>query len=98
GMGVAVQAYQKRCPQVVDFLLDLARRSRHRLMIRLVKGAYWDTEIKRAQVGGLPDYPVFTRKAHTDLAYLVCAQTLLSEPKLCYPQFGTHNVHTVAAI
>ena len=98
GMGVAVQAYQKRCPQVVDFLLDLARRSGHRLMIRLVKGAYWDTEIKRAQVGGLPDYPVFTRKAHTDLAYLVCAQTLLSAPKLCYPQFGTHNVHTVAAI
>jgi len=98
GIGLAVQAYQKRCPQVIDFLLDLARRSGHRLMIRLVKGAYWDTEIKRAQVDGLADYPVYTRKAHTDLAYLVCAQKLLSAPDACYPQFGTHNAHTVAAV
>ena len=70
GIGFVIQAYQKRCPAVIDYLIDLARRSGHRLMIRLVKGAYWDSEIKRAQVDGMPDYPVYTRKPYTDLSYL----------------------------
>ena len=73
GLGFVVQAYQKRCPYVIDFLIDLARRSRHRLMVRLVKGAYWDSEIKRAQVDGLEGYPVYTRKHHTDVSYIACA-------------------------
>ncbi len=98
GIGFVVQAYQKRCPFVIDHLLDLARRSGHRLMIRLVKGAYWDSEIKRAQVDGLDDYPVFTRKVHTDLCYLACARKLLAAPDAAYPQFATHNAHTVAAV
>lgn len=98
GIGFVIQAYQKRCPYVIDFLLDLARRSHHRLMIRLVKGAYWDSEIKRAQVDGLEDYPVYTRKAYTDLAYLVCARKLLAAPDAFYPQFATHNAHTLAAV
>jgi RHH-type proline utilization regulon transcriptional repressor/proline dehydrogenase/delta 1-pyrroline-5-carboxylate dehydrogenase len=98
GIGFVVQAYQKRCPFVVDHLLDLARRSGHRLMIRLVKGAYWDSEIKRAQVDGLDDYPVYTRKLHTDLCYLACARKLLAAPDAAYPQFATHNAHTVAAV
>ena len=74
GIGFVVQAYQKRCPFVIDYLIDLARRSRHRIMVRLVKGAYWDTEIKRAQVDGLDGYPVYTRKVYTDVSYLACAQ------------------------
>nr|WP_232540226.1 trifunctional transcriptional regulator/proline dehydrogenase/L-glutamate gamma-semialdehyde dehydrogenase [Azohydromonas aeria] len=98
GLGLAVQAYQKRSPHVIDFCIDLARRSRRRLMLRLVKGAYWDTEIKRAQADGLEDYAVFTRKAHTDLAYLACARRLLAAPDAVHPQFATHNAHTVAAI
>jgi RHH-type proline utilization regulon transcriptional repressor/proline dehydrogenase/delta 1-pyrroline-5-carboxylate dehydrogenase len=98
GIGFVVQAYQKRCPRVVDFVVDLARRSGHRLMIRLVKGAYWDSEIKRAQVDGQIGYPVYTRKPHTDLAYLACARALLAAPDAVYPQFATHNAHTVAAI
>lgn len=98
GLGFVVQAYQKRCPFVIDHLIDLARRSRRRLMLRLVKGAYWDSEIKRAQVDGLTDYPVYTRKAHTDLAYLVCAKRLLDAPDAIYPQFATHNAHTLAAV
>jgi RHH-type transcriptional regulator, proline utilization regulon repressor / proline dehydrogenase / delta 1-pyrroline-5-carboxylate dehydrogenase len=98
GLGFVVQAYQKRSPFVVDFLVNLARRSQRRLMIRLVKGAYWDSEIKRAQVDGLKDYPVFTRKAHTDLAYLVCAKRLLAASEAVYPQFATHNAHTLASI
>jgi len=98
GIGFVIQAYQKRCPHVIDWLIDLARRSRHRLMIRLVKGAYWDSEIKRAQIDGLEDYPVYTRKAHTDLAYLACARKLLAAPEAVYPQFATHNAHTLAAI
>ena len=98
GLGVAVQAYQKRCPWVIDFLLDLAQRSGRKMMVRLVKGAYWDTEIKRAQVDGMAGYPVYTRKAHTDLSYLVCAQKLLRASDLLYPQFATHNAQTLAAI
>ena len=98
GIGFVVQAYQKRCPYVLDYLIDLARATKHRLMIRLVKGAYWDSEIKRAQMEGLSDYPVYTRKVHTDAAYLACARKLLSAPAEVYPQFATHNAHTLAAI
>ncbi|MWL88821.1 trifunctional transcriptional regulator/proline dehydrogenase/L-glutamate gamma-semialdehyde dehydrogenase [Cupriavidus sp. SW-Y-13] len=98
GIGFVVQGYQKRCPFVIDFLIDLARRSRHRLMIRLVKGAYWDSEIKRAQVDGLEGYPVYTRKVYTDVAYVACARKLLSVPDAIYPQFATHNAHTLSAI
>jgi RHH-type proline utilization regulon transcriptional repressor/proline dehydrogenase/delta 1-pyrroline-5-carboxylate dehydrogenase len=98
GIGFVIQAYQKRCPQVIDYVIDLARRSGHRLMIRLVKGAYWDSEIKRAQQGGLEGYPVYTRKAYTDVSYLACARKLLSAPEAVYPQFATHNAHSLAAI
>jgi RHH-type proline utilization regulon transcriptional repressor/proline dehydrogenase/delta 1-pyrroline-5-carboxylate dehydrogenase len=98
GIGFVVQAYQKRCPAVIDWLVDLARRSGHRLMVRLVKGAYWDSEIKRTQIDGLDDYPVYTRKAYTDAAYLACARKLLAAPDAIFPQFATHNAHTVAAI
>lgn len=98
GIGFVIQAYQKRCPFVIDALIDLAKRSQHRLMIRLVKGAYWDSEIKHAQVEGLDDYPVYTRKPHTDISYLACARRLLAVPELIYPQFATHNAHTLAAI
>ena len=98
GIGFDVQAYQKRAPFVVDYLVDLARRKGHRLMVRLVKGAYWDAEIKRAQVDGLDDFPVFTRKAHTDIAYLACARRLLAATDAVYPQFATHNAQTLASI
>ncbi|SEF20675.1 trifunctional transcriptional regulator/proline dehydrogenase/L-glutamate gamma-semialdehyde dehydrogenase [Variovorax sp. NFACC27] len=98
GIGFVVQAYQKRCPFVIDFVIELARRSGHRLMVRLVKGAYWDSEIKRAQVDGLDGYPVYTRKAYTDVSYLACARKLLDAPEAVYPQFATHNAHTLAAI
>ena len=98
GIGFVIQAYQKRCPAVVDWLVDLARRSGHRLMVRLVKGAYWDSEIKRAQVEGQAGYPVYTRKAYTDVAYLACARKLLGAPDAVYPQFATHNAHTMAAV
>ncbi|KAB0883168.1 trifunctional transcriptional regulator/proline dehydrogenase/L-glutamate gamma-semialdehyde dehydrogenase [Cronobacter muytjensii] len=98
GIGFVIQAYQKRCPFVIDYLIDLATRSRRRLMIRLVKGAYWDSEIKRAQMEGLEGYPVYTRKVYTDISYLACAKKLLSVPNLIYPQFATHNAHTLAAI
>jgi len=98
GIGFVVQAYQKRCPFVIDYLIDLARRSRHRLMIRLVKGAYWDSEIKRAQVDGLEGYPVYTRKIYTDVSYLACAKKLLASPDAVYPQFATHNAQTLATI
>ena len=98
GIGFVVQAYGKRCPMVIDFLVDLGRRSGHRLMVRLVKGAYWDSEIKRAQQEGHSDYPVYTRKHHTDVAYLACARKLLAAPDAVYPQFATHNAHTVAAL
>ncbi|KAA8998999.1 trifunctional transcriptional regulator/proline dehydrogenase/L-glutamate gamma-semialdehyde dehydrogenase [Affinibrenneria salicis] len=98
GIGFVIQAYQKRCPFVIDALIELAQRSRRRLMIRLVKGAYWDSEIKRAQQDGLEGYPVYTRKVYTDISYLACARKLLSAPNLIYPQFATHNAHTLAAI
>jgi len=98
GIGFVVQAYQKRCPFVIDYLIDLARRSRHRLMIRLVKGAYWDSEIKRAQIDGLEGYPVYTRKIYTDVSYLACAKKLLASPDAVYPQFATHNAQTLATI
>lgn len=98
GLGFVIQAYQKRCPYVIDYLIDLARRSRRRLMVRLVKGAYWDSEIKRAQIDGLRDYPVYTRKHHTDVAYIACARKLLAAPDAIYPQFATHNAQTVASI
>ncbi|HEX5698102.1 MAG TPA: bifunctional proline dehydrogenase/L-glutamate gamma-semialdehyde dehydrogenase PutA, partial [Rhodoferax sp.] len=98
GIGFVVQAYLKRCPYVIDHVIDLARRSGHRLMIRLVKGAYWDAEIKRAQLDGLDGYPVYTRKVYTDVAYLACARKLLAVPDAVYPQFATHNAQTVASI
>ena len=98
GLGMALQAYQRRAWSAIDWLADRARRTGHRLPIRLVKGAYWDTEIKTAQIEGLPGYPVFTRKSNTDLAYLACAKKLLSMPEQFYPQFATHNAHTIAAI
>ncbi|NMM20079.1 MAG: trifunctional transcriptional regulator/proline dehydrogenase/L-glutamate gamma-semialdehyde dehydrogenase [Rhodoferax sp.] len=98
GIGFVVQAYQKRCPYVIDHVIDLARRSGHRLMLRLVKGAYWDSEIKRAQVDGLDGYPVYTRKVHTDVSYLACARKLLAAPDAIYPQFATHNAQTVSSI
>ncbi len=98
GFGLAVQAYQKRAPQVIDWIVEAASSLKRRLMVRLVKGAYWDTEIKRAQERGLADYPVFTRKAMTDLCYLACTRKLLASRSWIYPQFGTHNALTVASI
>ena len=98
GFGLAIQAYQKRTEAVIDHVDDLARTLKRRLMVRLVKGAYWDSEIKRAQERGLDDYPVFTRKAMTDLNYLACAQKLLALRPRLFPQFATHNALTVATI
>ena len=98
GFGIVVQAYSKRASFVIDWLYDLAVRLDRRIMVRLVKGAYWDTEIKRSQVGGFDDYPVFTRKSHTDISYLCCAHKLLGMVDRIYPQFATHNAHTVAAV
>ncbi|WP_338768994.1 trifunctional transcriptional regulator/proline dehydrogenase/L-glutamate gamma-semialdehyde dehydrogenase [Massilia sp. METH4] len=98
GIGFVVQAYQKRCPFVIDYLVDLARRSGRKFMIRLVKGAYWDAEVKRAQVEGMPGYPVYTRKVYTDVSYLACAQRLLAATDVIYPQFATHNAQTLSTI
>ena len=98
GLGLAVQAYQKRSLYVVRKLSELSKQTGRRLMVRLVKGAYWDTEIKHAQVEGYPDFPVWTRKSTTDIAYLACARLLLEAGEGIYPQFATHNAHTVAAI
>ena len=98
GLGFVIQAYQKRCPAVIDWIVALARASGRRLMIRLVKGAYWDAEIKRAQEAGLSDFPVYTRKVHTDLAYVACAQKLLAARDAVFPQFATHNAQTLATI
>ncbi|WP_210493092.1 bifunctional proline dehydrogenase/L-glutamate gamma-semialdehyde dehydrogenase PutA [Microvirga antarctica] len=98
GFGLAIQGYQKRAPAVIDAIGALAERYDRRLMVRLVKGAYWDTEVKRAQERGLDDYPVFTRKAMTDLNYLMCAEKLLGMRPRIYPQFATHNALTVASI
>ncbi len=98
GLGLAVQAYQKRGPQTIEAVAGIARASGRRLMVRLVKGAYWDNEVKRAQVAGLRGYPVYTTKAATDLSYLVCARTLLGAAPALYGQFATHNAHTLAAV
>ena len=98
GLGLAVQAYQKRALALIDWLTDLAGRAQRRLMVRLVKGAYWDSEIKRAQERGLDGYPVFTRKLATDVSYLACVRRLFGAGTACYPQFATHNAHTLAAI
>jgi RHH-type proline utilization regulon transcriptional repressor/proline dehydrogenase/delta 1-pyrroline-5-carboxylate dehydrogenase len=98
GFGLAVQAYQKRAGAVIDWVAEMAQTLGRRLMVRLVKGAYWDTEIKRGQERGLPDYPVFTRKAMTDLSYLATARKLLAARSRLYPQFATHNALTVATV
>ncbi len=98
GFGVVVQAYGKRCGLTIDALYDMAQRHDRKIMVRLVKGAYWDAEIKRAQVQGLPDFPVFTAKAHTDISYIANARKLLTLTDRLYPQFATHNAHTVAAV
>jgi RHH-type proline utilization regulon transcriptional repressor/proline dehydrogenase/delta 1-pyrroline-5-carboxylate dehydrogenase len=96
GLGLAVQAYQKRARAVVGYVVALARGLGTRIPVRLVKGAYWDTEIKRAQVQGLVGYPVFTRKPYTDVCYLACARALLEAADAVYPMFATHNAHTIA--
>lgn len=98
GLGLAVQAYQKRATLVVDYIIDLARQNKRRISLRLVKGAYWDTEIKLAQERGLSGYPVFTRKAATDVAYIACVKKILAATDVIYPQFATHNAYTVALI
>jgi RHH-type proline utilization regulon transcriptional repressor/proline dehydrogenase/delta 1-pyrroline-5-carboxylate dehydrogenase len=98
GFGLAIQAYGKRALQAIDYVADLAAALDRRFMVRLVKGAYWDTEIKRAQERGLADYPVFTRKPMTDLSYMACADRMLSLRPRLYPQFATHNALTVASV
>lgn len=98
GLGIAVQAYQKRALPVIEWLQDLAKKKNRRMMIRLVKGAYWDSEIKYAQEQGLDGYPVFSRKVFTDLSYLACVKQIISAKKYFYPQFATHNAYTVATV
>jgi RHH-type proline utilization regulon transcriptional repressor/proline dehydrogenase/delta 1-pyrroline-5-carboxylate dehydrogenase len=98
GLGIVVQAYQRRATATIDAILQAATAAERRVAVRLVKGAYWDMEIKRAQELGLESYPVFTRKEHTDVSYLACARKLLSAGNIIYPQFATHNAHTAAAI
>lgn len=98
GFGLAIQAYQKRCFYLIDWLVDLSKRCQRRLMVRLVKGAYWDSEIKATQVEGLDGYPVFTRKVNTDVSYIACAKKLLEYPQEIYPQFATHNAYSVAMV
>ncbi|MBC7942667.1 MAG: bifunctional proline dehydrogenase/L-glutamate gamma-semialdehyde dehydrogenase PutA, partial [Chitinophagaceae bacterium] len=98
GFGLAVQAYQTRALAVIDEVAAMARRHGLKFMVRLVKGAYWDAEIKRAQEAGLPGYPVFTHKHHTDISYLACASALVRHQAVIYPQFATHNAGTIAAI
>jgi RHH-type transcriptional regulator, proline utilization regulon repressor / proline dehydrogenase / delta 1-pyrroline-5-carboxylate dehydrogenase len=98
GFGLAVQSYQKRAPQVIEWIVVVAQALDRRLMVRLVKGAYWDTEIKRAQERGVADYPVFTRKAMTDLCYVACMRQLLAARPRIFPQFATHNALTVASV
>jgi RHH-type proline utilization regulon transcriptional repressor/proline dehydrogenase/delta 1-pyrroline-5-carboxylate dehydrogenase len=98
GLGFVVQAYSRRCQSVLSHLVERASAHRRRLMVRLVKGAYWDSEIKRAQIAGLSDYPVFTRKAHTDLSYISGARLLLEAGANVFPQFATHNAQTLATI
>lgn len=98
GLGLAIQAYQKRCFYLIDYLHELALETKRRFMVRLVKGAYWDTEIKMAQEQGLEGYPVFTRKVYTDVSYLACAKKMLSYTDTLYPMFATHNAHSVSAV
>ena len=98
GFGLAMQSYQTRALELIEHVTGIARKYKIRLMCRLVKGAYWDAEIKRAQEQGLPAYPVFTHKHHTDISYLACAHALLAAPDAIYPQFATHNAATIAAI
>lgn len=98
GFGLAVQSYQKRAFYLLDWLAELARRNHRRIMVRLIKGAYWDSEIKKAQMLGLSDYPVFTRKVFTDLSFQACAKKMLSMTDAIYPQFATHNAYSVALI
>ena len=98
GFGIVVQAYGKRAASTLDWLYALAEKYDRKIMVRLVKGAYWDTEIKKVQVEGLPDYPVFTRKSNTDVSYIACARKLLNMRDRVYPQFATHNAHSVAAV
>jgi len=98
GLGLAIQAYQKRCFWLVDWLADLAKRAERRLMVRLVKGAYWDSEVKWAQEQGLGHYPVFTRKATTDVSYIACMKKLIGNGEAFYPAFATHNAHSVATV
>ncbi|HEX5766123.1 MAG TPA: bifunctional proline dehydrogenase/L-glutamate gamma-semialdehyde dehydrogenase PutA, partial [Woeseiaceae bacterium] len=98
GLGLAVQAYQRRATDVIRFLRTMAGEAGRRIPVRLVKGAYWDTEIKRSQEHGLDSYPVFTRKSHTDVSYLACARLLLEAGESLYPQFATHNAHTLASV
>ncbi len=98
GFGLAVQAYQKSVLSIIDYAIELAQTYDKHLHVRLVKGAYWDTEIKQAQIDGLDSYPVYTRKSNTDVSYLACAQKLLAHRDVIYPMFGTHNAYSVAAI
>lgn len=98
GFGVAVQSYQKRGFYLIDWLADLARRKQRRMMIRLIKGAYWDSEIKKAQMQGMSDYPVFTRKVFTDVSFQACAKKLLQHTDAIFPQFATHNAYSVALV
>jgi RHH-type transcriptional regulator, proline utilization regulon repressor / proline dehydrogenase / delta 1-pyrroline-5-carboxylate dehydrogenase len=98
GLGLAVQAYQKRATAVVDEVIESCRTHQRRMMVRLVKGAYWDSEIKRTQMGGFSDYPVFTRKVTTDVSYFACAKKLLGATDIIYPAFGSHNAYTLAAL
>jgi RHH-type proline utilization regulon transcriptional repressor/proline dehydrogenase/delta 1-pyrroline-5-carboxylate dehydrogenase len=98
GLGLAIQAYDKRCFYLIDDLRSMAQRHGRRLRVRLVKGAYWDSEIKKAQMAGLSGFPVYTIKAHTDLSYLACAQKLLASPEAFYPMWATHNAQTVASL
>jgi RHH-type proline utilization regulon transcriptional repressor/proline dehydrogenase/delta 1-pyrroline-5-carboxylate dehydrogenase len=98
GFGIAIQAYQKRAAPLCDWVVNAARKHGRKLMVRLVKGAYWDTEIKAAQVAGLTDYPVFTRKVATDVSYLTCAKKLLAARDVIYPAFATHNANTIGQV
>jgi RHH-type proline utilization regulon transcriptional repressor/proline dehydrogenase/delta 1-pyrroline-5-carboxylate dehydrogenase len=98
GLGLALQTYQKRSPAIIDWLAELSARSRQRIPLRLVKGAYWDAEIKHAQVEGFAGYPVFTRKANTDVSYIACSRQVLENRQAFYPQFATHNAHTIAVV
>lgn len=98
GLGLAIQSYQKRTPATIDWLIALARRVGRRIPVRLVKGAYWDSEIKRAQVDGYVGYPVFTRKPNTDVSYLACARRMLAATDALYPMFASHNAQTIAAV